>query len=117
MEAKELNYHDKLKKLMKEYVHGVYDVTEKFPRDEIFGTTSQLRRSALSVLLNYVEGFARNSKATRDHFYKISYGSLKESLILLEFTNERKYLEDKDFKLLYKTGDEIAKMLWPLLSS
>lgn len=109
------NYHDKLKNIMKSYAHGVYDVTEKFPKSEIFGSTSQVRRAALSVLLNYVEGFARNSKATRNHFYKISYGSLKETQVLLEFTKERKYLSEKDFDVLIKTGDEIGKMLWPLL--
>jgi four helix bundle protein len=109
------NYHDKLKNIMKSYAHGVYDITEKFPKSEIFGTVSQIRRAALSVLLNYVEGFARNSTATRNHFYKISYGSLKESQILLEFTKERKYLNNKDFEILNKIGDEIGKMLWPLL--
>lgn len=39
---------------MDEYVHLVYKLTKKFPKDELFGVTSQLRRSALSVILNYI---------------------------------------------------------------
>lgn len=54
-------FHQELKQKMDEYAHGVYTITKKFPREEIYGITSQLRRSALSVILNYIEGFARAS--------------------------------------------------------
>ncbi len=108
-------YHDKLKSLMKKYAHGIYDVTENFPRNENFGSTSQLRRAGLSILLNYTEGFARQRKATMEYFYEISYGSLKESMVLLEFCFERKFLSETDFKKISAFGDEIGKMLWPLL--
>ena len=110
----QLKYHDQLKKFMKEYAHGIYDVTEKFPKSEVFATTSQFRRSGLSVLLNYTEGFARKG-ATMKHFYQISYGSLKESMILLEFCSERKYIHQNDFKKLSGLGDQIGKMLWAIL--
>jgi len=53
------DYHKRLKQLMDQYVHEVYDCSKDFPRDEIFGLTSQLKRSALSVILNYIEGYAR----------------------------------------------------------
>lgn len=58
----EKNFHDRLKQLMDEFVNLVYDCTDKFPKSEIFGLTSQLRRAALSVILNYIEGFARQRK-------------------------------------------------------
>jgi four helix bundle protein len=110
-----LNYHDQLKKFMKEYVHGIYDITNKFPKEEIFGSVSQLRRAGLSVLLNYTEGFARQRSAVMKNFYEISYGSLKESMILLEFSYERKYISKEDFKRLYDIGDQVGKMLWAIL--
>ena len=53
------DFSDKLKRKMDEYVHLVYKLTRKFPKEELYGTTSQLRRAALSVILNYIEGFAR----------------------------------------------------------
>ena len=108
-------YHDQLKKLMKEYVHGIYDITSKFPKEEIFGSVSQIRRAGLSVLLNYVEGFARQRSAVMKNFYEISYGSLKESMILLEFSYERKYISKIDFEKLYNIGDQIGKMMWAIL--
>ena len=52
-------YHEKLKRQMDEYVHLVYRLTRKFPKEEVYGVTSQLRRASLSVILNYVEGYAR----------------------------------------------------------
>jgi four helix bundle protein len=51
-----------LKKKMDEYVHLVYKASRDFPKEEMYGSTSQLRRSSLSVILNYIEGFARNKK-------------------------------------------------------
>jgi four helix bundle protein len=110
-----LKYHDQLKKFMKEYAHGIYDITVKFPKEEIFGSVSQIRRAGLSVLLNYIEGFARQRNAVMKNFYEISYGSLKESMILLEFSYERKYVSKTDFERLYNMGDQIGKMIWAIL--
>jgi len=54
-----MNFHDELKWTMHEYVKFVYKITKKFPRDELYGVTSQIRRSSMSVILNYTEGYAR----------------------------------------------------------
>lgn len=62
------NYHNRLKTLMDNYVHYVYDFSEKFPKNEIFGVTSQLRRFALSVILNYIEGYARIKNMVHKNF-------------------------------------------------
>ena len=79
-------YHQKLRREMDEYVHFVYRLTMKFPRDELYGVTSQLRRSALSVILNYIEGYARKRDKVHKNFLEISYGSLQESKYLLDFS-------------------------------
>ena len=63
------------------YARNIYHGTKKFPRDELFGLTSQLRRAALSVPLNIIEGYARNSTRELSHFFRISYASLRESTI------------------------------------
>jgi len=78
-------YHEKLKVKMDTYVHQVYKITKGFPKDELYGATSQLRRAALSVILNYVEGYARGKNKVHKNFLEISYGSLKESKYLLHF--------------------------------
>ena len=52
-------FHSELKLLMDEYVNLVYDYTNGFPKDELFGVTSQIRRSSLSVILNYIS-YKRN---------------------------------------------------------
>ena len=59
---KQNQFHKDLKNLMDEYVNKAYDCTKNFPKEEIFGLTSQLQRSALSVILNYIEGYARRNK-------------------------------------------------------
>lgn len=56
------DFHKDLYERLGQYVHFVYKVTKKFPKEEVFGSFSQLRRVSLSVMLNYVEGFARVEK-------------------------------------------------------
>jgi four helix bundle protein len=80
------DFNEKLKIKMDEYVHYVYKISKHFPKDELYGATSQLRRAALSIILNYVEGFARYKIAVKRNFWEISYGSLKETKYLLYFS-------------------------------
>lgn len=105
-------FHEKLRNRMDEYAHLVYRITRKFPKEEQFGVTSQLRRATLSVVLNYVEGFARQSKKANSSFLDISYGSLKESKYLLYFCFEEKYLGKEDYENAIKLAEEIGAMLW-----
>jgi len=106
------DFHRRLKLLMDGYVSKVYDCTENFPKSEIFGLTSQLRRAALSVILNYIEGYARRRNKVLLNFLEISYGSLKESKYLVYFSFRRKYLKEKEYKELLSLAEEIGAMLW-----
>jgi len=108
----ENKFHRKLKLLMDEYVNKVYDYTGKFPKAELFGLTSQLRRAALSVILNYIEGYARRRNKVLLNFLEISYGSLKESKYLVYFSFRRKYLGEKEYEELLGLAEEIGAMLW-----
>ncbi len=110
-------YHEKIKQLMDEYVHGVYTATKHFPKEELFGVTSQIRRSSLSIILNYIEGFARQRKKVNKNFLEIAYGSLQESKYLLDFSQKEKYLSDEEFEKLFRLGEEIGAMLWGILRS
>jgi four helix bundle protein len=106
------DFHSVLKSKMDEYAYGVYQITKSFPKDELFGITSQLRRSSLSVILNYIEGYARVGDKQYKNFLMISYGSLKESKYLLYFSKREKYIADKEYEELIKLAEEIGAMLW-----
>lgn len=110
------NFHKELRDLMNNYVHFVYKITRDFPKEESFGATSQLRRSSLSVILNYIEGYARIGEASYKSFLKISYGSLQESKYLLEFSFGEKYLNTESYTEGVAIADRIGAMLWGIIS-
>lgn len=110
-------FHEQLKKKMDEYVHLAYAFTRTFPREEQYGIISQLRRAALSVILNYIEGYARVSKRVHKNFLEISYGSLQESKYLLDFSQKENYLKRDDQQKIIRLADEIGAMLWGTISN
>ena len=95
-----------------ELAHLVYKVTSAFPKSEIYGLTSQFRRASVSVVLNMIEGFARRSKNDYRRFLEISYGSLKETKYLADFTFEEKLIDNSDYLHIMKLSEEIGKLLW-----
>jgi len=106
------SFHKKLKKKMDEFVHLAYKLTKKFPKEELFGATSQLRRAAMSVILNYIEGFARRKRLVVINFYETSYGSLKESKYLLYFATVEKWITVVEYNQVIALTEEIGAMLW-----
>lgn len=110
------NFHSQLRTKVDAYVEKVYDVSSYFPKDELYGVTSQLRRSTLSIALNYIEGFARQRKLVLKNFLEMAYGSLKESRYLLEFSAKRRYIKKEEAKLLLEMNDELGKMIWGILT-
>jgi len=105
-------YHEKLKNKMDQYVHLIYKLTRNFPKEELYGVTSQLRRSSLSIILNYIEGYARGKDKIHKNFLEISYGSLKESKYLLYFSLFEGYLSKTDYEKALNINEEIGAMLW-----
>ncbi|PIS40110.1 MAG: four helix bundle protein [Candidatus Nealsonbacteria bacterium CG08_land_8_20_14_0_20_36_22] len=97
---------------MDKYVHLVYKITKNFPKEELYGVTSQLRRATLSIILNYIEGFARMKKAVKQNFWEISYGSLKESKYLIYFSLIEGYVDKENYNKAIKLTEEIGAMLW-----
>jgi len=111
-----IDFHQNLKNKMDKYAHLIYNLTRNFPREELFGVTSQLRRAALSVILNYVEGFARQREKTLLNFLETSYASLKESKYLLHFALIEKYISEKDYNEAIELGEDIGAMLWKTMA-
>lgn len=113
-----MTFHDELKLYMHRYVKFIYQITKQFPKEEIYGITSQIRRAAMSIILNYIEGYARrrgeNCKVY-NNFLEISYGSLKESKYLLFFSCDVEYITRKEYNYGLLLTDKIGKMLWSLI--
>jgi len=105
-------YQENLKKKMDEYAHFIYRVCKEFPKDEMFGVVSQIRRAALSIILNYIEGYARKRPLLRLNFLETSYGSLKESKYLLYFSFVENYVSKENYIIGLKMAEEIGAMLW-----
>jgi four helix bundle protein len=86
----------------------IYRLTQSFPRNELFGLVSQIRRSAVSVPANIAEGFRRKGKADKLRFFNISQASLEETRYYLILTND---LEYADSRKLLGDLDEVGRIL------
>lgn len=93
----------------------VYLVTKNFPQNEMYGIISQLRRAALSVILNIIEGFARQGEKEFRRFLLIAYGSLKETKYLLYFSKEQEYVVLDQYQKLLSLAEEESRLLWSVL--
>lgn len=91
-----------------ELVLGVYTKTKDFPKEEVYGLTSQIRRSSMSVAANIAEGFKRKGKRDKIRSYNIAQGSLLETEYFLMLSQDLKYGEMKD---LMMKADEVGRIL------
>ncbi|MEO6051307.1 MAG: four helix bundle protein [Pyrinomonadaceae bacterium] len=96
------------------FVLAVYRLSENFPKHEIFGLTSQLRRAAVSIPANFAEGFKKKGKADKLRFYNIAQGSLEECRYYLILIRDLGYGQVEDLQLQAVT---IGKMLNSYMSA
>jgi four helix bundle protein len=96
---------------------AVYDATRAFPKEEQFGLAAQLRRAAVSVPSNIVEGCARDSQSDYLRFLGIAYGSASEVLYQLSLDFRLKYLSVDEYRTLEALCEETCKTLNGLISS
>jgi four helix bundle protein len=89
----------------------VYESTRRFPQDERFGLTSQMRRAAVSVASNLAEGTSRHSGADFAHFIEISAGSLFELVTQSHIASRQQLLGDEQLKGILGASDELSRML------
>ena len=100
-----------------ELVIAVYEITRKFPHDETFGLTNQIRRAAVSITSNIAEGFGRRTSADRTHFYDMARGSLNEVRNQLLIACDVEYLSEEDFIKLDNLADKCGKTIFGLIKS
>jgi four helix bundle protein len=93
----------------------IYKLTQSFPKSEMFGLTAQLRRAALSIPTNIVEGYARKSRKELKHFINISLGSLAETRYLFDFSRRLQYHTDSS--QITELIEEAGRMLWSFYST
>ena len=105
---KKLIVWEKADRLAKE----IYIRTRSFPREELYGLTSQIRRAGLSVPTNIVEGYARKSKKEFQQFLNISLGSLAETEYLLKFAFDLNFFDQSDYDSLEGLRQEVGNLLW-----
>jgi four helix bundle protein len=94
---------------------AVYELTRRFPREELFGLTSQIRRSAASVGANIAEGCGRRSDGEMCRFLQIARGSASELEYHLLLAHDLHLLEDGHFHDLERQVDEVQRMLTALI--
>ena len=99
-----------------EFTLGIYKITKNYPKEELFGIVSQLRRASSSIPANIVEGSARRTDKEFHQFLIQARGSLVESQYFLELSKDLKYINIDDFDKLTNISIEIGKMLNSLLT-
>ncbi len=95
----------------------VYAATRDFPREERFGLTAQMRRAALSVASNIVEGCARESKADYLRFLDMAFGSFRELEYQASLASRLGYFENATYETLESRCEETSKVLAALIRS
>lgn len=89
----------------------IYKVTRIFPKNELYGLTSQIRRAASSIPTNIAEGSVQGSDAQYARFIHISLGSAAELDYLLLLSHELEYVDEVSYEQLHSEVDQIKKML------
>jgi len=98
-----------------EVVEDIYKITKNFPKEEIYGLTSQLRRSAVSIPSNIAEGFARFHNKEYKQFLFVSLGSCAELSTQIIIALRLDYLESNEADQLLNEIDEVSKMTMSLI--
>ncbi len=94
-----------------------YRLTARFPRDEVYGMTAQIRRSAVSIPANIAEGHGRENSGSFIQFLRISQGSLKELETHLFLAQRVNLVPSPDVTVLLQKCDELGRMMRSLIRS
>ena len=95
-----------------EFAYQAYLASKEFPREEIYGITSQFRRAALSIPTNIVEAMGRQNRRESKQFINIALGSMAETEYLLEFCKRLGYLKNDQFVYLEEMRNRVGALLW-----
>ncbi len=96
----------------------IFEITKKFPKEEIYSLTDQIRRSSRSVAMNIREGFAkRKYEQVFIRHLNDALGSSEETRGWLDFSLDCKYISENEHKILDRQYDEVNAMLFSLMNS
>ncbi len=102
-------------KLADDLAVAVYELTRSFPKEELYGLSSQLRRSASSAPANIVEGSSRNSQRDYLHFLYIARGSLSEAQYFIHLSHRLGYIDTQLAEELYSQTKRVFGCLHALI--
>jgi four helix bundle protein len=100
-----------------ELVISIYEITKKFPKNEQFGLTNQIRRASVSVTSNIAEGFSRNSFKEKVQFYSMAQGSVTEIQNQLIIAKDIKYININEFDKIFECTVTVHKIINGLIKS
>jgi four helix bundle protein len=111
--------HTKLRafELADEVAVLIYEITKDFPKEEMFGLTAQMRKAAVSIPSNIVEGCTRSSQADYLRFLEIAFGSLRELHYQTRLSNRLGYIRNHDYPGCEGKLSEAGKVLAALIRS
>ena len=89
----------------------IYQITKQFPKEEVFGLISQMRRCAVSITSNIAEGFSRQSYKEKIQFYSMALGSVTEIQNQLLLVRDIKYIDEEDFSQIAEQAITVHKLL------
>jgi four helix bundle protein len=109
--------HNKLRafQLSDDLVFEIYRISGSFPKHEIFGLTSQIRRAVVSICSNIVEGCSRQSQNEYHRFLEIAYSSLKESHYQFDLSRRLGYVNESEAEKINSKFLETEKVLGTLV--
>lgn len=102
--------------LARKFISKIYNITEKFPKNELFGLTNQIRRATVSIALNIAEGSERKSDVEFRRFLRISIGSLSEAITGLYVALDLRFINRREFDNLYENSGVLASKIKALIS-
>jgi four helix bundle protein len=97
--------------IAREFKKKIYKLTKQFPKDEIYGLTSQIKRSVGSITANIAEGSARSTDKDRAYFMTISYSSGIETLDHLITAFDQEYISEKEYTALRIEMDKLLNKI------
>ena len=95
----------------------IYNTTKNFPREEMFGIVSQLRRSAVSIPSNIAEGYGRSTNTELIHFLYIALGSSNELNTQIEISKNLKFIDEENYTMISEKNEEINAKLRALIKT
>ena len=93
------------------FADNIYGITSRFPKNELFGITNQLRRAAISITLNIAEGSERQPDQDFQRFLRMALASLHEVLAALYISQDQNFLDEKTFQSLHKDASHLSAQI------